>query len=166
MSSVNSFKKLWTEQPLLAGCGCALVLTVIMCGAGGLLLGLGWQVAGSKISEISGVDSILETSKSLAERGLSFSVSNTTEAGTEYTLAPIQPREVTCEELKAALGPHLVGDLARIVILSESTVVGPDGAQTRTVPVRCTWDAEAAGLPATLPSASTLEDRGLPAAGP
>ncbi len=166
MSSVNSFKKLWTEQPLLAGCGCALVLTVLMCGVGGLLLGLGWQVAGSKISELSGVDSILETSKSLAERGLSFSISNTTESGTEYTLVPIQPREVTCEELKAALGPHLIGDLARIVILSESTALGPDGAQISAVPVRCTWDAEAAALPSTVPSEPTREDGELPAAAP
>jgi hypothetical protein len=166
MSSVDSFKKLWTEQPLLVGCGCALVLTVLMCGAGGLLLGLGWQVGGSKISGVFGVDSILATSKSLSERGLSFSVSNTTEAGSEYTLVPMQPREVTCDELKAALGPHLVGDLARIVIISESTVAGADGTQTSTVPVRCTWDAGAAALPSTLPSESDREDIELPAAGP
>lgn len=165
MSALIRLKKLWTEQPLLAGCGCALALTVLMCGAGGVLLGLGWKVAGSKISELSGVDSIIATSQSLAEHGLTFSISNTTEAGTEYTLAPVQPRAVTCEELKAALGPHLVGDLSRIVIISESTVVNPDGGQTSTVPVRCTWDAEAAAVPSSVSGETSPEDIELPAVG-
>lgn len=162
MSLSSSFKKLWTDQPLLAGCGCVLLLSVALCGSGGLLIGLGWEVAGGKISEMSGVDSIFETSKSLAERGLTFGVSTTTEAGTEYTLLPMQPREVTCEELKAAMGPHLTGDLATIVIVSESTV----GAESRTVPIRCTWDAKAAAVPSREDPVSIPVDSGLPASGP
>ena len=153
MVAVHKIKKLWTEQPLLVGCGCMLLLSVVMCGVGGLLLGIGWQVAGGKISEISGVDSIIETSQSLAEQGLSFSVSNTTAAGIEYVLMPMQPREVTCEELKAALGPHLVGDGDTIVIRSLSTVPAVGGQQSITVPIRCTWDAPSAATPA--PSAAT-----------
>ncbi len=159
MSAVASFKKLWAEQPLLAGCGCVLALSLVLCGVGGLLIGLGWQVAGGKLSELSGVDSILATSQSLAEHGLTFSVSNTTEKGTEYTLLPIEPREITCEELKAALGPHLVGDKAKIVILSESTAPAIAGSAPKSLPIRCAWDAGAAGVPDAV-------DRELPRASP
>jgi len=162
MSLSSSFKKLWSEQPLLAGCGCVLLISVALCGSGGLLLGLGWELAGGKISKMSGVDSIFQTSKSLAERGLTFGVSNTTEAGTEYTVLPMQPREVTCEELKAALGPHLTGDLTTIVILSESTV----GSQAQAVPIRCTWDAKAASVPSRHEPVSIPVEADLPASGP
>jgi hypothetical protein len=162
MSRSSSFKKLWSEQPLLAGCGCVLLVSVVLCGSGGLLMGLGWEFAGGKISKMSGVDSIFETSKSLAERGLTFGVSNTTEAGTEYTLLPMQPREVTCEELKAALGPHLTGDLATIVILSESTM----SSQSHGVPIRCTWDAKAASVPSAVEPVSIPVDGRLPDSGP
>ena len=162
MSLSLRFKKLWSEQPLLAGCGCLLLISFVLCGSGGLLMGLGWEFAGGKISKMSGVDSIFQTSKSLAERGLTFGISNTTEAGTEYTLLPMKPREVTCEELKAAIGPHLTGDLATIVIVSESTV----DSQSQPVPIRCTWDAKAAAVPPRDEPVSIPVDAGLPASGP
>jgi len=125
---------------------------LIFCGAGGLLLVVGWEAVGSKISEASGVDSIFATSQDLAAAGFTFGAHTSSEKGTEYTLMPLSPREVTCEELKAVLQPHLVGSLATVVIVSQSTLgVGEEGVET-TVPVRCTWEGGAAAAPPAPPA--------------
>ncbi|MBJ95377.1 MAG: hypothetical protein CMP23_13020 [Rickettsiales bacterium] len=158
----DRLKKAWDEQPILVGCGCLLLLCFVMCGVGGLLAGLGVQVAGQKISALSGVDSILETSQSLASRGFTFQLSNTTETGTLYRIMPVEPREVSCEELKTALGPHLTGDLSTVVIESESTVPSPTGDMLNKVPIRCSWDPSAMGLDVELSKAVRASPESVP----
>jgi len=127
------------------GCGCALLLVLGACGGAGLLVKMGWNTAGSKFSAIAGVDSMLQTAKDVSGAGFSFGV-NTSPDGTEYTLKPMSPREVSCEELKDILQPHLVGDLSSVVILSESTITDVEGRQ-QVIPVRCSWEGGAAAEP-------------------
>jgi hypothetical protein len=159
---MESLRKAWRDQPLLVGCGCALLAMLVFCGAGGLLLAVGWEAAGSKISEASGVDSIFGTSRDLAAAGFTFGAHTSTGRGTEYTLMPVPAREVTCEELKAALQPHLVGSLATVVIVSQSTVgAGEDGAGT-SVPVRCTWEGGAAAAPEPVPAQESSDPPSRP----
>jgi len=158
---LEGIKKLFRDQPLLAGCGSVLVLMLLLCGLGGLLLGLGWDKLGGVLSDASGVDSFLDTAVDVSAADFSFEVSNTTDSGIEYTMQPNGPREVSCEELKAILGPHLVGDRERVVIRSTSTIEAGDGGE-QVVPIECTWD----GAAVTAPEAAQSPTEAAPAAPP
>jgi len=152
---LESLRNLFRDQPLLAGCGCIVVLMILACGVGAVLLGLGWEKVGGVVNEATGVDSFFDTAVDASAAGLSFEVSNTSESGIEYTLRPHQPREVSCEELKGVLGPHLVGDRERVVIRSTSTIEHEDGRR-QVVPIECTWTGAAAVAPeAALPATET-----------
>jgi hypothetical protein len=165
---VEWYRKLWRDQPLLVGCGWALLLVLIVCGGGYKLVQMGWNKAGdlgselsSKVSETSaGVDSIFQTAQDLAAAGFSFGASTTSGAGREYTLLPMPPREVRCEELKAVLQPHLVDDVSSVVIKSESTISNAAGVQ-QVIPVRCSWEGGAAAVPSQwdLPQTREPPDR-------
>ena len=101
---MESIKKFFREQPLLAGCGSILVLMLLLCGLGAPLLESGWHKIGGVVSDATGVDSFFDTAVDVSAAGFSFEVSNTTDSGIEYTMQPDRPREVSCEELKAILG--------------------------------------------------------------
>jgi len=166
---VEWYRKLWRDQPLLVGCGWALLLVLIVCGGSYQLAQMGWNKAGevgselaSKFSETSaGVDSIFQTERDLRAAGFSFGVSTTSGVGREYTLLPMPPREVRCEELKAVLQPHLAGDFSSVVIISESTSTNAAGGQ-QVIPVRCSWEGGAAAAP----SQRDLPQTPKPADGP
>ncbi len=125
------------EQPILAGClGILAIGTLVLCGGGALLV-LGGKALVDKASESAGVDGVISTAQAADAAGFMFNVA-IDEGGTVYTLAPMEPRTVTCDDVQAVLFPHLTGTLETVVVQSQSILLNDDGSYT-TVPLTCTW---------------------------
>ncbi len=125
------------EQPILAGCLGLLALGALISCGGGALLVLGGKALVDKASESAGVDGVIATAQAAGAAGFMFNVA-IDDRGTIYTLSPLEPRIVTCDEVQALLFPHLTGTLETVQVESQSIIENEDGSYT-TVPLSCTW---------------------------
>ncbi len=134
----KGFRAFVDDQPILAGCLGCLALGAFAAAAGAVLLFLGGQRAAQWVSGAAGVDSFFGTISDVSGAGFSFEVHSNNNEPTTYIMRPVQPREVSCEEIQALLFPHLTGELETVTVRSESLVSQPDGGQ-RAVPLECRW---------------------------
>jgi hypothetical protein len=100
----------------------------------------------------------METATDATMAGFTFGV-NVTEEGTVFDMLPIEPRQVTCDDLGAILAPHLTGALEVIVINSQSIALNDDGSTTSHA-VRCSWGDYPGRKPGE--AAPTPESQGSP----
>jgi len=130
-------KEFASDQPILAGClGLLSVGLVASCGLGALAI-LGAKGCMNAVTDSMGVDSFMDTVADAAGAGYSLGI-NSQNGQTVFEMIPMAPQEVTCDDLKAILLPHLTGALETVVVYSESGRVNADGSYTG-VPVECTW---------------------------
>lgn len=138
------------DNPILAGCLGLLVLgTLLSCGAG-LLVYLGFNAAVDKVSESTGLDSLMGTVMDFNTHGYGFSMNVTPEEGTVFNIEPLEVREVTCEDIEVLLLPHLTGALETVTVNSSSHQPLGDGRVTVT-PLSCTWSGNP-GSPTSPPA--------------
>lgn len=138
------------ENPILFGClGVLALMSLTACGAMLFLYLMADEIAEKgmeKLTELSveagkeaGLKDPMTTVPELLVEGWALSIA--TEAGSstvEFGMEPMQPREVDCAILQAALFPYLTGTMETVVVTSSSRVVGEGGAVT-TTPVECRW---------------------------
>lgn len=130
-------KEFASDQPILAGCLGVITLGVVASCGLGALLAVGAKGCMNAVQESVGLDSLMQTVADAAEQGYSLGV-NSHNGATVFQLVPMEARDVTCDELKAVLLPHLTGTLETVVVYSESVKLNADGSFT-TVPLECTW---------------------------
>lgn len=130
--------KLMRDQPILAGCLGLLALGVLVsCGAGALLL-VGGKALVDKAAESTGIDSVISTAQDAAAAGYAFNVA-IDNGDTVFSMIPMEPKTITCDDVQAFLFPHLTGTLERVRVQSQSVLLNEDGSYT-TVPLDCSWD--------------------------
>lgn len=132
----GGFGKFMKDQPVLAGClGALALLILVSCGLGALLV-VGGKAAFDKAADTVGLDGIMSTAADASAAGFALSVNVDDQEGTVFSMVPLEPRDVTCDELKAILLPHLTGTLETVKIASQSVVQNEDGSYT-SVPLDC-----------------------------
>ena len=130
-------KEFASDQPILAGCLGVLSLGLVASCGFGALLAVGAKGCMNAVQDSMGLDSLMQTVADAAEQGYSLGV-NSHNGATVFQMVPMEARDVTCDELKAVLLPHLTGTLETVVVYSESIKVNDDGSFT-TIPLECTW---------------------------
>ena len=145
------FRRQFEERPILAGCGVAAGLAILLsCGGGLLLVGGGATLFKGAMDEM-GVDGLMSLSMDAQKAGFAIGMSAGTNQEAVFTMTPVEPRVVSCEELAALLFPHLTGKREVVIAESESVTAQPGGGYLSN-PVTCRW----AGFPkAGSPTATT-----------
>ena len=123
------------KNPLLAGCfgvlgcfGLVVLFSVLIAG-----LGLKALTEGSQIA-------VLGASQAAAEEDLSFGYVFDN-GDVVLDMIPLQPRELTCNELWAIVEPHILKPELPLTIRSQTAVVSEDGGLA-VIPLECSRVAD------------------------
>jgi len=106
--------------------GCLALVAVFVVGVAGLGL-----KAAFDSSQIAVFDA--QSAASSAGYGFGYVSDN---GAVSLDLVPLEPREVSCDELWALIQPHIIKADEPLTLRSQTTTVGADAAVT-TVPLEC-----------------------------
>ncbi len=133
----GKLRTFFRDQPFLAGCLGFLCMGAFMaCGLVGLAV-LGVGSCASCVTQEVGLDSMFGTIQDAIDAGFSLEVNATQEASL-FVMNPVQPREVSCEELGAVLIPHVLPTVETVRVESTSYTL-QDSGEIVAVPLECTW---------------------------
>ena len=137
------------ENPILFGClGLLGLMSLIACSGvvvTYLMADTIVEKAGEKLEELgaeagkqAGLKDPIGAATQMMSGGWSFGVHVQNESEVEFTIVPLEPRDVDCAELQRVLFPHLSGTKETVIAKSENKYVADDGTVS-TTDVECRW---------------------------
>ena len=137
------------ENPILFGClGLLGLMSLIACSGVVVTYLMADKIvekAGKKLEELgaeagkqAGLKDPIGTATQMMSGGWSFGVHVQNEAEVEFTIIPLEPRNVDCAALQQLLFPHLSGTKETVIAKSENKHVADDGTVS-TTDVECRW---------------------------